>query len=335
MINTNFFTMLIAICFGIFMLKNNNSSNMITEAFGMNPSMTTKVDVEVAANSNQASKGNFQSVLGTYHALSYPEQAMKGDFYTVPGTYQASLSPRFSGSVDYGANIRYNLPSYENQAVPCNPLTFGKMAAKDYKENFEENYGCSGGPVSCGKGGAPFSFSGGAPETEPNYAAGNYNEVLANAYSKSQYPEITSTLPIGDMTSLNSLGEEDTDQPIVYDRYIYACRNSRLRSLGDPIRGDLPITPCESDWFRPSVQPNIDLQEGAMQVLGGVNNETANALADLIYTSSGNTAFGIGGVSGRTAVSHAYSLNPQINMANNISGYASAGRRDVSMTAFP
>ena len=314
MSNTNFLTMLIAICFGIFMLKNNNSSNMITEAFGMNPSMTTKVVTEMARS---------------------PQQAMKGDFYTVPGTYQAILPPRMSGSVDYGANIRYNLPSYENQAVPCNPLTFGKMATKDYKENFEENYGCSGGPVSCGKGGTPFSFSGGAPETEANYAGGNYNEVMGNAYSKSQYPEITSTLPVGDMTTLNSLGEEDPEQPIVYDRYIYACRNSNLRAQGDFFRGDLPIVPCTGDWFIPSVQPNIDLQPGAMQVLGGVNNETSNALADLIYTSSGNTAFGIGGISGQTAVSHAYSLNPNINMANNISGYASAGRRDVTMTAFP
>lgn len=312
MSNTNFLTMLIAICFGIFMLKNNSGSNMITEAFGMNPSLTVKLDREVA---------------------NTPQQAMKGDFYSIPGTYQAILSPRISGSVDYGANIRYNLPSYENQAVPCNPLTFGKMAAKDYKENFEENYGCSGGPVSCGKGGASFNFRGGAPETEPGYASGNYNEVMGDVYSKSNYPEATSTLPVGDMTTIGDDGQEQ--QPIVYDRIVYACRNNRLRSLGDPIRGDLPIVPNPPGWFTPSVHPNTDLQEGAMQVLGGVNNETSNDLANLIYASSGDTAFGIGGVSGRTAVSSAYSLNPSVNMANTLSSYASAGRRDVNLTAFP
>lgn len=269
----------------------------ITEAFGMNPSQTWKVDRMTATNGAAAAKG---------------------DFYSVPGTYQAILNPRFS-NVDYGANIRYNMPSYENQASPCNPLTFGNMAKEGYtREKYQpstEKYGC--GANGCNKGGAPKSFNGGAPNTEPAYASGNYNQLLDQAYSGSSYPEITSTLPVGNMTTVNAAGE--TIQPIVYDRFIYANRNSRLRSQGDPIRGDLPIVPCAAEWFRPSVHPSIDLQEGAMNVMGGNQNQTSNSLADLIYAASGNANTLVGGV----------------NMANQLTGSLSGGMRDVQISAFP
>ena len=59
----------------------------------------------------------------------------------------------------------------------------------------------------------------------------------------------------------------DIVQPITYDRFMFSNKKSRLREHGDPIRGDLPIVPHNSDWFRPSVQPHIDLKEGAMQVM--------------------------------------------------------------------
>ena len=68
-------------------------------------------------------------------------QDVKGQMYSVPGTFQALLSPRMSGQVDYGANIRYNMPSIQNQAVPVNPLTFSNMALKggqNYYENFQQ-----------------------------------------------------------------------------------------------------------------------------------------------------------------------------------------------------
>lgn len=34
--------------------------------------------------------------------------------------FQSMLSPRFS-TENYGANIRYNMADYQNQAVPCTP----------------------------------------------------------------------------------------------------------------------------------------------------------------------------------------------------------------------
>jgi Family of unknown function (DUF5850) len=174
----------------------------------------------------------------------------KGDFYSVPGQYQPALNPRFS-NLNYGANIRYKMPSHKNLAVPYDPLTFGDMV----HENF--------GNVE-------------TPRKVENFSDENF-----------EYPEATDMVPVGDMNTVNSLGE--TVQPIVYDRFIYANRNSRLRALGDPIRGDLPIVPCSGNWFRPSVHPNIDLQEGAMNVMGGVNNDTTQALAELINSTSGDS----------------------------------------------
>ena len=158
----------------------------VQEDFFMNPSMTWKVD-RVAAT---------------------PSSAKKGDFFSVPGTYQAMLNPRFS-NVDYGANIRYNMPSQDNLAAPCNPLgyasnplTFASMVNSQErqsgvsKENFaqrtdpvRENYGCQscGGGCSvadCRKGGAPLGYHGGAPVIPGNgYANGNFNKVSEEVYS--------------------------------------------------------------------------------------------------------------------------------------------------------
>ena len=79
-------------------------------------------------------------------------------------------------------------------------------------------------------------------------------------------------------------------QILNYDRLIFANQKSRLYGRGDPIRGDLPIVPINDGWFRPSVQANIDLRQGAMNVIGGSDNSTANALRALQAEWSGKTA---------------------------------------------
>ena len=248
----------------------------------------------------------------------------KGDLFSVPGNYQALLSPRMS-NVDYGANIRYNMPSYENQGVPCDPLSMADMAKENYTR---ENYGCGScgggcGSVGCKKTGMPKQLK--PPQgadTPPGYAAGNYNEVLNSLYDTSDYPDAQSMMPVGDMTTVNALGE--VVQPIVYDRFMFANRNSRLRSQGDPIRGDLAITPCAAEWFRPSVHPQIDLQEGAMNVLGGINNDTNQALSQLIVQASAGTEQNVGGVDLAAT-----------NMASQFQTGLGAGLNDISVTAYP
>lgn len=280
-----------------------SANNQLTEhfGFGTNPSGTWKVDRTVAFGKSAAKKG---------------------DFFSVPGTYQAMINPRmFSGS--YGANIQYNLPSYKNLGVPCDPLTFGDMAQENSNQPSKENYcgSCTGTAQGCGKGGESMAYHGGAPLMESDYSDGNYNAMVTDAMKEHPaYPSPEDMVPVGDLTTVDSLG--NPQQIVQYDRYMYANRNNRLRSLGDQIRGDLPIVPLSTGWFRPSVQPNIDLNQGAMNVLAGPNNESVRALTALMNVSSGGAETAIAGVN--------------VNMASN--QYASslnAGRNDVIVTAFP
>jgi hypothetical protein len=158
------------------------------------------------------------------------------------------------------------------------------------------------------------------------YANGDYNQVLNMAVASGSvdgWP--TSTVAELDQASFVSQDGE-MKQPEVFDRYIYGYRNNRLRGQGDPIRGDLPIVPISGDWFIPSAanNPNLYLAQGAMSVLSGVNNETSNALANLIYNSSGGTETTIGGVD-----------MAQTNMSHQVYGAASAALGDVQTTSFP
>jgi len=221
------------------------------------------------------------------------------DFFSTPN-FQSQLSPRFS-NVDYGANLRSEFPSPLNMGVPVDPLSgqAGYMNAS-YKPDGSFN--------------------------ETAYANGNYNQVLNTVMQQAGNGWPTSTIEADVSTPFFSQ-DGTAKQPIIYDRYIYANRNSRLRGLGDPIRGDLPITPISGNWFVPSGAyegPNAVLQHGAMNVMGGVNNETSNQLANLIYNSSGGTETAIGGIDMK-----------KYNMGNSYYGSTSAGRGDVSVTAFP
>jgi len=85
----------------------------------------------------------FQKPNGEKVAFSgnfYDPQAMMGSnkFVSVP-SFQAVLSPRFS-NVQYGANIKYNMPDRENLATPCDPLTFGDYRKDNFKPCSQENY---------------------------------------------------------------------------------------------------------------------------------------------------------------------------------------------------
>ncbi len=160
------------------------------------------------------------------------------------------------------------------------------------------------------------------------YANGDYNQVINMAVASGSadgWP--TSTVAELDQASFMTQDGE-MKQPIVYDRYMYANRNSRLRGQGDPIRGDLPIVPISGNWFIPSAAAgnnvNQVLQQGAMNVMGGVNNETNNSLANLIYNSSGGTDTTIGGID-----------MTQTNMSHQVYGAASAAMGDVQATSFP
>ena len=275
-----------------FMFNDNDNDNDVVENFGMLPSFGLKTDVVVGGSApsynarGQRSMGPSQNAQGSYsiNSVNGPSRRVlanvpgKTDFYTVPGTYQAMIAPR-AASMNYGSNIKYNLPSVENLAIPPNPLTFSNMVKEGYSG------GCAGSDQK------PF-MSGNV--TSPGYSAGNYQNMLNKSYDSDPVKAsnaIQVNLPIRDMTMVDDGGADETiTQPIIYDRFMVANRNSRIRSQGDMLRGDLPIEPRTGEMFAPSVQPNLDLQLGAMNVMGGFNNSTSQQLANLVYdTTSGAT----------------------------------------------
>jgi hypothetical protein len=299
-----------------------------TEPFWNTPSKTWKVEKVLGMPSTKANGCTTQ------------------DFFQSPN-FQSLLAPRFS-NVDYGPNLRTKFPGYSMMGVPQDPLNYENQKkcvtfAPNTKEKFgygklKEGYGNSydtvyspsiSGPVpsvtkmtASGKlapAGVPINPKMGSVM---NMANGNYHQVVDSLASCSTGAVPTDTVMESTTPFLTPDGE--MKNPIVYDRYIFANRSSRLRSQGDPIRGDLPIVPQSGNWFTPSVHPNIDLQAGALNVLAGVNNDTSKQLANLIYNSSGNADTTIGGVN-----------MADVNVAGQTLGTLSAAQGDVQISAFP
>ena len=333
MFDGRFLCTLTALIIAVVAICNFNPSkgDPVVETMWMNPSMTVRPNV-LARNS----KGNTSVLQDTYNTqlwnnspglasgISNAPGIHSPEFFQIPGKLQSNLSPRFANT-QFGSQIRYNAPAFKNMAVPTKPLGYANMAKENYTPS-REDYGCGGGagcfaadcagsarsqsPRSCSAGSAP-------PHMKGGYINGDANEVLQKTLNSHPASDgFTNTLPIGNMTTLNNMGEE-LDNVIVYDRMMFANRNSTLRSQGDWIRGDLPIVPCNTGWFQVSVDPAIDLNQGAMNVLGGVNNETAGALANIINTTTGSST--IGG----------------INMSRQELASVGASGNDLNMTAFP
>jgi hypothetical protein len=276
MFNSKFIATLIALAVALVAICN-YSSNTVTSNESFIPSRTWKKD-RVIASSREA--------------------AQRGEFVSVPGTYQAILNPRFS-NVAYSSAIRYKMPERKHQAVPEQPLTFGKMAV----ENYRENYGSCVQP-GCGKCDSDSFIE------EPEMQVHDVKKL-----DNSEYLDATDMIPVETMTSVNAMGE--TQQHVVYDRLMFANRNSRLRSRGDMIRGDLAIAPCNTGWFNVSVQPNLDLQQGALFAMGGYDNESAQKMAELVNASSGQ--YTIAGV----------------NLASSKNTLTGQGMADVQVVGFP
>jgi hypothetical protein len=275
------------------------------------------------------------------------------DFFQTPH-FQGILSPRFS-NVNYGPNLRTQLPGYTTTGVPADPLGGDVGGSFSAAQSGCVSGGCGprasagsrGMMMDVGYGGGAMMMNnayaderhiggggyGGAmrmneaqrvlldPHNPSAYANGNYKEVLAAGVSSDCTSD--SAMMNGAMGSYLT-ADGNMKQPIIYDRFMYANRKSRLRNLGDAIRGDLPIVPLSGNWFTPNVHPNLDLQAGAMNVLAGVNNETNHQLANLIYNSSGGGDTTIGGVD-----------MARMNASNQIFGATAAARGDVIMTSFP
>lgn len=303
-----------------------------TENFWNIPSRTWKVEKVMGMNTQT------------------PDGYVKSDFFQTPN-FQSLLSPRFS-NVNYGPYLRTQLPEYNMMGVPQDPLnkecpsgeaeySSYKTALPKYKMEGKLEQ-CSSAPKmsssfdDCGTQsmGIPYMAKmNGTPlygnPVNPRmgsveYTNGNYQQVKDDIAKCSSGPVPTDTVMNGSALMMGSDGE--MMNPIVYDRYTIANRNSRLRSHGDKIRGDLPIAPNSGNWFTPNVHPNIDLEAGAINVLAGVNNDTSKQLANLIYNTSGRADTAIGGVDMAMA---------DYNSSNQTTSSNCAAGGDLMISAFP
>lgn len=179
-----------------------------------------------------------------------PEYQVNGNLYSVPPNFQLNPSFRMQNATlsPYTKHhLKHNAIARSNMATPeLKPTDFATMA----RENFTH-------------------------EKESSYAAGNFKTLVPD-YS-------TATLPPQNMSTINTIGENGEEvQAVVYDRLIFANRNSNHRRHGDKIRGDLPIAPRKCGLWDPSVNPHIDLEPGAINVIAGIGNETSNQMATFL-----------------------------------------------------
>jgi hypothetical protein len=149
--------------------------------------------------------------------------------------------------VKCGTKIIYSVPTPNTIAVPKHSeAQQQKPCAANFKDMVYDTY--SGGPVN-------------TIIIEPDTSC-----------MKTDVSELDGiSLPIGTMSTIDNTSTEDNGE-IVYDRYVFANRTSRLRQYGDPIRGDIPIEPSKLNYFRPSANPQFDLQEGALNVIAGCDD---------------------------------------------------------------
>jgi hypothetical protein len=193
-------------------------------------------------------------------------QMMSGptSFFTVPGQYQSQLSPRMGSPQGLTANVRSNLDK-NHLAFDSQPLSSVNLA--NVVEGFEDRL---------------------------NTPTGDYSKQQSNLV-KAPGGDIVQ-LPSLNMTTASSEGQGVEGQPIVFDRLIVGLRNNRLFSQGDFIRGDLPIVPCATGWFRPSAVPNQSLNPGALAVMGGAYSETSRQNAGLQMMSTAGAQTTLSGV---------------------------------------
>ena len=263
MLDSKFLITLVGLLVTVLAICKTNMSPSTNEGFwnsGVQYTTKTMVEAQGTDGSVHAIKGNYYPALQQKNFLSYP-------------SFQSQLSPRFSNT-QYGANIKYNLPSHKNMAAPCNPLDFGNMA----KEGYSSNYSVA----NCGEGVTQGSGDQGS-------SSGSSDSLSALSHGPSYMGEMNGDLmPIGTMDAVNDLG--DTVQPIIYERLMSAnLGGSRLRAQADVIRGDLPIAPSQGQWF--NVHPNFqrDTQQGALNVMGGHDNDTSKALSAMMHSTSMGT----------------------------------------------
>jgi len=262
----------------------------LIENFGTQPSKQVRVEKVVADGSNPCNINN-------------------GKFYAVPANMQALTAPRAGAAMGVSSAVYNRLPAQQNQAYRgCS--AFASQVSGCNMQTPVGGSRCAVGSCTNGVNGVSFSsypkancaVGGGAGQLKENFSNtgadvsyNNNGKMMINGAE----PSVLAPMAQGcDASSACAPAACDPNQanPVVFDRYIVANRHSRLRAQGDKIRGDLAIAPCNSGWFQVSVTPSIDLEAGALSVLGGTCNEQGQSIASLINMDSGGAVTALQGI---------------------------------------
>ena len=292
--NKFLFTLIGLIIAVIAICKSDFSSNKISENFWSN-----SVGRSIVANQTATTNGKVTALPLNIPAMMGRTPNPGINFFQ-PVNLDASIAPRF-GNVQYGANIRYNMPSSKNLAVPCNPIpipvsVISKMATNNYTK---ENYGCENKNDSS------------LPQISED---SNYVDALNS-------PNYSASLPISDMSVLSSDGT--VSNVIISNQLTFANKKNRLWGLADLIRGDLAIAPCTGNWFQVSANPATGLNAGALASIGGYDNESMQNTVKLIHAASGNTNSTMAGMDLSSQLNQVSNGNNVINMVPNINSSVS------------
>lgn len=199
----------------------------------------------------------------TQQMFSVPQQpqsnsSVSQSMYMVPSNLQMNIPPR-SAPADYGASIRYDPPAVSNRGTSMGSLEYSKTQIREGYTTPSRTYVGSTLPYS--------------QHTIPS------SDELKKETDKGVEKE-------AEKGHANEIGMFE-DQAVPLSTFVFANQKSFLASQGDWIRGDPPIPPSPSmGWFNVAASTN-DLRQGAMSVIGGVNNDTAKELMALKAASMG------------------------------------------------
>jgi hypothetical protein len=340
MIDTKFICTIAALLIGTFAICSVEKKQHVVEGYaGLNQPFTTRSMVDTGA---KFPNGNTQ-------------------FFQTPGR-QSLISPRMM-NIGLNANIKYNAPSTNNMAADsCQPIILSKMATNDYssREGFRmphgrsqirENYngGCSNGGCSGLPTCQPGYMSPNGGPMASNYRAGEKNWASAGGPTTtangcglstgdsaiSTSGDVEAALPAQTMANLSGAMGDTGAEPVVMNRLMVSLPRKRQQSFADPIRGDLPIVPCPTGWFRPAQgsDPSSSLKPSALAVLGG-GSVSADGGATTSTLTNSLIAAGTGGMGVADTMVGAGSAGPQSNAeAALITNLAAGGPMGLGMTS--
>lgn len=281
---------------GKLMSSESKTPSILQENWGTNPPMSVSIEtVGIAERKPSSSSG--PSGASAAMSLSPNSNQYSGDIYTIPPNLQNSLQ-----LYDRGAASNLNLPATISYSLPAQSMLPATGSASS-----PAGAAMALGAMS-GQAAAAMKANVGSFEKYEDYEPISLGASKAQALADDGYVKKANAPSINLETS-----EDGVVEVSVIDRMVYSNSKSRLRGAGDPIRGDIGcIVPIKDQWFRPSARPNIDLRQGAIAILAGIENETPRELQALQNAYSA-------GVSTRD--SYSYQTSPaQTQKAIGVSG---------------